>query len=254
MLPKFESLDRQSAILWRKFGELFWTLDDSEQRSLLESARQHLVLHLDDFETGFRLGNGDGWRCFVVEDAVNAYKPNAVMLAMRETVRECGWWRPATRVCFMVDRPTTLELDTNLELHHFDGKAVEYSDGFGLYAVHGIVVTEDIAFGRFTCDDIEDAKNSEIRRVMIDRFGAENYLQATGAAELHRDQCGVLYIKDVPRDEPIVMVKVINSTAEPDGSFKEYFLRVPPNTRTAREGIAWTFGMSEYEYKPGVET
>jgi hypothetical protein len=50
------------------------------------------------------------------------------------------------------------------------------------------------------------------------------------------------------------MVEVVNATAEPDGSQKTYFLRVPPETRTAREGVAWTFGMAEQEYAPEVET
>jgi hypothetical protein len=50
------------------------------------------------------------------------------------------------------------------------------------------------------------------------------------------------------------MVEVINSTPELDGTFRTYFLRVPPETRTARQGVAWTFGMTEQEYAPTVET
>jgi len=46
------------------------------------------------------------------------------------------------------------------------------------------------------------------------------------------------------------MVEVHNSTPEPDGTRKTYYLRVPPTTRTAREAVAWTFGMSGTEYRP----
>ena len=42
--------------------------------------------------------------------------------------------------------------------------------------------------------------------------------------------------------------------AEPDGTFRRYWLRVPPNTRTAREGVAWTFGLTAEEYRPLVQT
>ena len=56
------------------------------------------------------------------------------------------------------------------------------------------------------------------------------------------------------KDEPMVMVEVRNSTPEPDGSRKTYFLRVPPRTQTAREGVAWTFGLTADEYVPAVET
>jgi hypothetical protein len=55
-------------------------------------------------------------------------------------------------------------------------------------------------------------------------------------------------------DEPIVIVKVLNSTPEADGSTKNYFLRVPPEIRTAKEAVAWTFGMSGEEYSPLRET
>ena len=50
------------------------------------------------------------------------------------------------------------------------------------------------------------------------------------------------------------MVEVINSTPEPDGSRKTYWLRVPPTTQTAREGVAWTFGMGASEYVPSRES
>ena len=45
------------------------------------------------------------------------------------------------------------------------------------------------------------------------------------------------------------MVEVLNSTPEPDGSRKTYFLRVPPDTQTARQGVAWTFGMRPDDYQ-----
>jgi hypothetical protein len=44
------------------------------------------------------------------------------------------------------------------------------------------------------------------------------------------------------------MLEVVNSTPEPDDSFKDYFLRVPPNARTAREAVAWTFDVPERKY------
>ena len=55
-------------------------------------------------------------------------------------------------------------------------------------------------------------------------------------------------------DESFVFVEVENSTREPDGSRKAYYLRVPPSIRTARQGVAWTFGMAPNEYLPAAET
>ena len=69
-------------------------------------------------------------------------------------------------------------------------------------------------------------------------------------------------------DEPLVMVEVVNSTPERDGTMKHYFLRVHPELRpllgdqqlgdpqelTARNAVASTFGRRGEEYSPLVET
>jgi hypothetical protein len=48
-------------------------------------------------------------------------------------------------------------------------------------------------------------------------------------------------------DETYVMLEVVNRSPEPDGSFKRYYLRVPPNMRTAHQAAAWTFGFTGAE-------
>jgi hypothetical protein len=51
-----------------------------------------------------------------------------------------------------------------------------------------------------------------------------------------------------------VMIEVVNRTPEPDGSWKHYHLRVPPNMRTAHEAVAWTFEKTPAEYAPEFES
>ena len=68
------------------------------------------------------------------------------------------------------------------------------------------------------------------------------------------DRCGALYWLDQRFDEPIVAVRVINHTPHADGSFEEFWLRVPPSMQTAREAVAWTFGLSPEEYDPVLES
>jgi hypothetical protein len=56
-----------------------------------------------------------------------------------------------------------------------------------------------------------------------------------GAKRLDHDPAfGTLWYRDLDRDEPIVMVEVVNHSAEPDGSFKRYLLRV--DARCGRSG------------------
>jgi hypothetical protein len=89
---------------------------------------------------------------------------------------------------------------------------------------------------------------------MIEKYGQARYLTDSGAVEISRDDFGVLYRRELADDEALVMVKVVNSTPEPDGSFKDYFLRVPPTMTTAKEAVAWTFGMKADAYAPLAQT
>ena len=105
-----------------------------------------------------------------------------------------------------------------------------------------------------TPQQIEREPNVELRRILLERFGAERYLQETQTIPVQQDAWGTLFRKGVPGLEPIVLVRVVNSSPEPDGTFKTYQLRVPPWIQTAREAVAWTFGLSSTSYAPLQET
>ena len=122
-----------------------------------------------------------------------------------------------------------------------------------------------------TIAHIDQETNAEIRRVLIERYrrgeeihGAAAFIRDAGGERLDYDErYGTLWRRnffvgagDERRrdDEPIVMIEVVNRTPEPDGSFKHYWLRVPPTMRTAREAVAWTFDMRAKQYAPEIET
>lgn len=117
------------------------------------------------------------------------------------------------------------------------------------FSVRGRVVPECVARGTVTLADIERETNTETRQVMIERFGIERYLREVGAAELDHSDFGTLY--DI---HGMKVVKVINATPEPDGSYKDYFLRVPPEMTSSRAAVAWTFGLQADEYEPAVQS
>jgi hypothetical protein len=103
-----------------------------------------------------------------------------------------------------------------------------------------------------TVEQIRNEPNQEIRRIMVERFTPERFLQESDARKIDSDDWGILWeIPDAPDDpdRPLRMVEVVNSTPEPDGSSKRYWLRVPPGTETPAEGVAWTFEMPVKEYK-----
>jgi len=173
-----------------------------------------------------------------------------------DLARSCGWWEPFKGVVFMCERPLRQTLDNRGRLHNLSGPAFESRDGWMFYAVHGVRVPEKVVLkpDSLTVKEVESEQNVEIRRVMIDRYGQDRYLIDSGAKQLHKDEWGTLYRKELKDDEPMVMVKVKNSTPELDGTSKNYFLRVPPQIETARQAVAWSFGKESEMYMPGVET
>ena len=170
--------------------------------------------------------------------------------------RSAGWWWPRARVCLVTERPIALHRDQQGRLHHEREMAIQYPDGWGVYAVHGVRVPAQVVCHpeTLTRDQVSREENVEVRRVMLERFGVERYLRESNARRVHRDDWGTLWSLPVKRDEPLTMVEVLNSTPEPDGSYRTYFLRVPPSMRRARQAIAWTFGMQEEDYLPTQQT
>ncbi len=157
----------------------------------------------------------------------------------------------------VTERPLVLRLDDRSRPHSADGPAIAYPDGFAAFAWHGVRVPEWFIRtpDRISVNTIDEEPNAEIRRVMIERFGAERLIREGQAELVDEDSTGRLWRRAFSgAGEPVVMVEVRNSTPEPDGSRKTYFLRVPPHVRTARDAVAWTFGMTGRDYQPAIES
>ncbi|NBM16908.1 hypothetical protein GUY61_14995 [Streptomyces sp. GC420] len=169
---------------------------------------------------------------------------------LARVAENAGWWWPYERAAVVCERPTELHRDEAGRLDRGDGPAVAFPDGFALHAWRGMPVPAEFLaeLGSLTPERIRQEENAELRRVMLEYYGYDRYLTESGAVPVHRDETGVLWRIELVGDEPVVMVEVVNSTPEPD------WLRVPPRTRTAKEGVAWTFGLRPEVYEPVRET
>lgn len=203
------------------------------------------------------------------------------ILGLYETAKECGWWWPFDDTVIISDRPCELHRDSENRLHNETGPAVLYTDGYALYSIHGVTVPEDIVMDRssITVDRIDNASNVELSRIMTELYGEARYILDSKLKPIHKDSTGILYKKEVAGDEPICMVRLLNSTPEPDGTmsrkeavktfgkkavdristldtdmFKQYWIGVPPDMSTAAEAVAWTFGLTSSTYQPEKES
>ncbi|MBZ0188166.1 MAG: hypothetical protein K8F91_18095 [Candidatus Obscuribacterales bacterium] len=160
------------------------------------------------------------------------------------------------KVVFVSRFPTAVHLDERLRLNCQSGPAIVFEDGFELYFVEGVSVSKEIVdeTEKITVQSIEKEDNVEVRRIMIQRYGLDRFISDSGAVEVDRDDCGILYRKDQKNDEAIMVVEVIDATSIKQGNPRHYFLRVPPYMKTARAAVAWTFNLREGEYDPLEQT
>ncbi|MGW8363907.1 DUF6745 domain-containing protein [Streptomyces wedmorensis] len=178
------------------------------------------------------------------------------LAGLAAVARHAGWWWPYENVAVVCERPVELHRDEAGRLDRGDGPALAFPDGFALHVWRGMPVPAAFLAGLpdLTPERIRGEDNAELRRVMLEHYGYDRYLADSGARPGHRDETGVLWRIESDDDEDVVMVEVVNSTPEPDGTHRTYWLRVPPGTRTAREGVAWTFGLRPEAYAPLVQT
>ncbi|MFD6532037.1 DUF6745 domain-containing protein [Streptomyces sp. NPDC060184] len=243
------------AALWSATGAQLWETTSALAERIRAGVVAELAVRPED-ETAVRL---------VLLDAVlgqhdaawlAAFEDSEPLAGLAVVARNAGWWWPYENVVVVAERPEVLHRDEAGRLDRGDGPALAYPDGFALHAWRGMPVPAAFLeeLSALTPERIREEANAELRRVMLEHFGYDRYLEESGAEPVHRDETGILWRIPLPGDEDVVMVEVVNSTPEPDGTHRTYWLRVPPGTRTAKDGVAWTFGLGGEQYAPVRQT
>ena len=249
-------LDRVGASVRDSVGASAW---DSVGASVRASVRASVGASVWDSvgDSGYGQHDAD-WLAFYryFNEVIGLVEKTAPLVGMWELAESAGWWLPHEHICWISERPVALHRDAQGRLHAADRLAIEYPDGWGVYAWHGVRVPARVIERpmHLSAQEITTERNAEVRRVMLTRYGEARYLLDVGAKAIATDDTGTLYRQELAEDEPLAMVRVENRTPEADGTCKPYWLRVPPSCQTAREAVAWTFAKGATEYQPAVES
>lgn len=97
--------------------------------------------------------------------------------------KNCGWWAPYDKCVIFQHRHEELHLDEEFRIHNDNGPAIRYRDGFSIWSIHGVRVNEQIVMRpkTLTVKQINHETNQDVRSIMINRFGWENYLEKSNA-------------------------------------------------------------------------
>ena len=228
------------ALAWMMLKEVFGKKVDQQvwqqvdQQVGQQVGQQGFKTALDGFSNYGVNSLWASWAAYIsfFRDVCGWKDPSLERFEIYETlVKSCGWTWWHQNVLAISDRPNVINLDDQGRLHDEHGPSISYRDGWALHHWHGVFVEAWIIEHpkRITPVLIEGEDNAEVRRVMVERYGEARYISDSGLVPIAKDEFGELFRKDFEGDAPLVYVKVLNSTPEPDGSIKPYFLSVNPN-------------------------
>ena len=160
----------------------------------------------------------------------------------------CGVAFCYSKIAFVSDRPTKLVFDDNRLLHCENGPAIEFSDGWAIYAWRGIRVPEEwiTSPDKLTPQTALTWENIEQRRAACEILGWETILTKLDAKTIDKDpepEIGELVEVTIPEIGREKFLRVVCGTG------RKFALPVPPEMTTALEANAWTYGVDETLYK-----
>ncbi len=222
------------------------------QAALRENAFERIIDGLWVFtnESVMAYERAPDFACYRFLDVYLA--PNEMHALVHFNERVSGYWL-GNKGAALVRRPRVLALDHEGRLHSEAGKCVEYRDGWGFYAWHGVRVPEQVILApeALTREDFLMESNPEIRRVIQERMG-ERFVSELGGKVIDSGPRGTLYQVEMPAPAPERLARYVQ--VQDASTPRQFFLRVPPTIQTAAEAVAWSFGLSVEKYQPTQET
>lgn len=144
------------------------------------------------------------------------------------------------------NKKKTLDPKTFLETRKLDKK--ELTSAIGVLKDYEYLFR--ILEWKGKASDVINIENSTLRREALKFYGIERFFKEMKATLIHTDgKSELLRLSWHKWEDPILMVKVIDSTTR-----DIYLIRVPPQMKTVRQAVAWTFHREEGEYHPAEET
>ena len=199
------------------------------------------------------------WLKFGLDIGVTATDHQKEQLDALMEVGQAGWWWPFEGGVVLTDRPTELHRDNRGRLHNTKGPAIAYADGWGVYALNGVRVSEQIVLHpeTITSEEVMKEGNAEVRRVMCERMGWDNFIEQANLTMVDEAQDpgngdNTLRLYDTPEQvlgTPIRLLLVTNATPKLDGKIPKYGVTVPAEIDSAVDAAAWTFDVSPEKYR-----
>jgi hypothetical protein len=150
----------------------------------------------------------------------------------------CGWVYPFEQIVLICDRPCRRETNAQQQLQSEGRMAIEYADGFGVYAYQGIRLPEK--YGKLHPNQwrgewLLSEKDYQLRKIFMCGIGYDRLLQELPAVEFDAWQNYTLFRIDAPID--VESVYLLKRTCLHTGYID--IIRVPRAVESAKEALSW---------------
>lgn len=153
-----------------------------------------------------------------------------------------GWLNVFEDVVVFQEKPATIRFDDQNRLHCETGPAIEYEDGYALYAWHGVTIPAEwiVKRSELTPQAALAVENTEQRRAACEIVTWARILRELNATVIDADEdpmIGTLVQVHIPQIGREKFLKVLCGTG------REFAIPVPPSMKKALEANAWTFDL-----------
>jgi hypothetical protein len=159
------------------------------------------------------------------------------------------WLFPYDKLAVMCDRPTKISFDDQQRPHAVIQPAIQFADGYSIYAHHGVAIPEKYALlhpQRWQTQWLLE-NNTQLRQPFIQEIANLTIIQELQATELDSEQEYTLLKIDNNNNviEPIYLLKMTC----PNTRAIHALLHVPPNIKSVRQAILWAnWGIEPEEF------
>lgn len=181
------------------------------------------------------------WARFAQQIGVKLKADTDHRLGIMERIgTQCEWWWPYDNMVVACEKPLSVRWDDQRRLHAEGRAAVEYADGYSLFAWHGVTVPEKwITEKAITPHEALTWSNMEQRRAACEILGWATILDKLKGRTVDANanpEIGELIRVTIPDigEEQFLRVRC--------GTGRVFALPVPPEMKTAAQANAWTYG------------
>jgi hypothetical protein len=256
--------------VWDSVGASVWdsvgaSVRDSVRASVLDSVwdsvRASVRASVWDSVYGQHEASWLGFYNYFLEQL--KLEPCKKLIPLMDLAENANWWIPYKNIAIVSEKHHTCKL-TSGRIHCVDGPAVQYSDGFSVWALWGVRVPQEIAetpAGKLDTNTVMKLPNAEQRLVAIRKIGPERVLKDLKAKVIDQKQFTEMSGRRLKNLFPNLRLEYEYELFEVtlEGS-KEKLLKmrnpsedkfhyefVVPEVRTVNEALAWRRGIENFQ-------